>query len=124
MVEHAADTLNRHARLFQCRVIDDVAAGLLCLLSMLLAQNGEEAHTHAKQQAAPIHHLTVKHTVVAVLAGLDQGMEVLAVHTEDTLAVEAEQAQRDNQLQGRHTLLLLQTEPTEGLRQTKTTEGR
>ena len=91
---------------------------------MLLAQDGEEAHTHAKQQAAPVHSLTIKHAVVAVLASLDQGMEVLAVHTEDTLAVEAEQAQRDDQLQGRHALLLLQTESTEGLREAKTTKGR
>lgn len=100
MIEHTADALYRHARLLQRRVIDDVAVGLLCLLCMFLAQDGEEADTHPKQQDAPVHRLTVKHAVIAVLACLNQGMEVLAVHTEDALAIEAEQAQRDNKLEG------------------------
>ena len=122
MVEHTADALYRYARLLQRRVVDDIASGLLSLLSMLLAQNGKEADAHTQKQTAPVHPLTSHHAVVAVLARLHQRMEVLAVHTEDALAVEAEQAERDDQLQGRNTLLLLQTKPTEGLGQPETSE--
>jgi hypothetical protein len=40
-------------------------------------------------------------------------VEVFAVHSEDTLAIETEKTERDNQLQGRNALLLLQTKPTQ-----------
>jgi len=66
-----------------------------------------------KKQAAPVHRLTAHHAIVAVLARLNQFVEVFAVHSEDTLAIETEKTERDNQLQGRNALLLLQTKPTQ-----------
>ena len=92
MVEHTADSLYRHTTLLKRRVIDDKASGLFCLLSMLLAENGEEADAHAEQQDAPVHRLTAHHAIIAVLSCLHQRVEVLAVHAEDALAVETEQA--------------------------------
>ena len=67
-----SDANARHTRLFQRRVIDDVAARLLRFLCMLLAEDGEEADTHAQKQSAPVHRLTAHHAVVAVLARLHQ----------------------------------------------------
>ena len=47
MVEHTVDALYRHTCFLKRRVIDDIASGLLGLLGMFLAKDGEEADTHA-----------------------------------------------------------------------------
>lgn len=124
VVKHAVYTFYRNTGLLQCRVIDDIAAGLTVLLGMLLAKKGEETDAHAEQQSAPVHRLTVHHAVVAVLASVNQRIEVLAVHAKYARTVEAEQAQRDYQLQGGYALLLLQTKPAKGQGKPKTTEYR
>ena len=123
MVVHTADSLYRHARLLKRRVIYDVTAGLLSFLGMFFTKNGEEADAHAQKQTAPVHRLTAHHAIVAVLARLNQIVEIFAVHTEDTLAIETEKTERDDQLQGRNALLLLQSKPAEGLGQPETSES-
>lgn len=51
-------------------------------------------------------------------------MEILAVHTEDALTIDAEKAQCHDELNGRNTLLLLQIEAAKSLRKTEPTEIR
>ena len=124
MVKHAAYAFHRNTGLLQCRVIDNIAAWLTVLLCMLLAKDGEETDAHAEQQSAPVHRLTAHHAVIAVLSSVNQRVEVPAVHAKYARPIEAEQAEGDNQLQGRYALLFLQTKPTEGLGKPKSSEYR
>ena len=86
--------------------------------------DSEEADTHAQQQSTPVHRLTAHHAVIAVLSSVNQRVEVPAVHAKYARPIEAEQAEGDNQLQGRYALLFLQTKPTEGLGKPKSSEYR
>lgn len=69
MVKYATDAFNAEACLLQSRIIYDVALGLFRILGILFPENSKETYCHAKKQGAPVHRLTVEHTVVAVLAG-------------------------------------------------------
>ena len=124
MIKHTADAFYLNSGLLQSRVIDDIAAGLNVLLRMFLAEDGEETDTHTEQQSAPVHRLTAHHAVIAVLSSVNQRVEVPAVHAKYARPIEAEQAEGDNQLQGRYALLFLQTKPTEGLGKPKSSEYR
>ena len=42
--------------------------------------DSEESDTHAQQQSTPVHRLTAHHAVIAVLASVNQRVEVPAVH--------------------------------------------
>ena len=124
VVKHTADAFYRNSGLLQSRIIDDIAARLVVLLRVFLAKDGEETDAYAEQQSAPVHRLTAHHAVIAVLSSVNQRVEVPAVHAKYARPIEAEQAEGDNQLQGRYALLFLQTKPTEGLGKPKSSEYR
>ena len=89
-----------------CESVKCPSVSFYLLEKHLLGMNpdSEEADTHAQQQSTPVHRLTAHHAVIAVLASVNQRVEDPAVHAKYARTIEAEQAEGDNQLQGRYAL--------------------
>ena len=65
-----------------CKSVKCPSVSCYLLEKHLLGTNpdSEEADTHAQQQSTPVHRLTAHHAVIAVLASVNQRVEVPAVH--------------------------------------------
>ena len=102
VVEDSAQALDAEAGLRFRRVVHDVALVVQRLFRPVLPDDGAETAGHAQEDHAPVHFRPVQESVVAVLAGLDQIMETFLMHCADGLLVDAEEDERQEQLDHVH----------------------